>query len=75
LYWQPLFVIGYALSKPLARWREGGGQVSAPWLVMSTAAFAFVFLVRNPAALGLPLSMPLGDLAFVKVPLSPAEMV
>lgn len=75
LYWQPLFVIGYALSRPLTRWHESGGRVSAPWLLMSTAAFAFVFLVRNPAALGLPLSMPLGNLAFVKVPLSPAEMV
>jgi fucose 4-O-acetylase-like acetyltransferase len=75
LYWQPLFVIGYALSRPLARWHESGGRVSAPWLLMSTAAFAFVFLVRNPAALGLPLSMPLGNHAFVKVPLSPSEMV
>lgn len=75
LYWQPLFVIGYALSKPLARWHEGGGQVSAPWFLMSAAAFVLVFLVRNQAALALPLSLPLGNLAFVKVPLSPAEMV
>lgn len=75
LHWQPLFVIGYALSRPLARWHESGGRVSAPWLLMSTAAFVFVFLVRNPAALGFPLSLPLGDLAFVKVPLSPAEMI
>lgn len=74
-YWQPLFVIGYALSQPLARWRQGGGRVSALWLLMSAAAFTFVFLVRNPTALGLPLSLPLGDLAFVKAPLSSAEMV
>lgn len=75
LYWQPLFVIGYALSRPLTRWHESGGRVSAPWLLMSAAAFVFVFLVRNQAALALSLSLPLGNLAFVKVPLSPAEMV
>lgn len=75
LYWQPLFVIGYVLSPPLARWRMGGGRVSAWWLVFSAGCFTLLFLARNGAALGLSPALPLGGLVFVKVPLSPAELV
>jgi|APTNR8051073442_1049403.scaffolds.fasta_scaffold21735_2 hypothetical protein len=75
LYWQVLFVMGYAISQPLAHWRAGGGQVSARWLVLSTGSFALLFLVRNGTALGLPIPPPMGDLAFVKAPLNPAELI
>lgn len=75
LYWQVLFVVGYMISQPLAHWRAGGGQVSARWLVLSTGSFALLFLARNGTALGLPIPPLLSNLAFVKVPLNPAELI
>jgi hypothetical protein len=75
LYWQSFFVLGYALSEPLARWRATGGQVPTGWLTLGSAIFALVFIARNQAGLNLPLPLHLPELAFVKVPLSPAELV
>ncbi|MBX3026905.1 OpgC domain-containing protein [bacterium] len=72
LLWQAIFVTGYVLSDPLRRWFAAGP--TPRFLVAVSSAFALVFAVRNGAALGLPLPAPPAGLAFVKVPLSPAEL-
>lgn len=70
--WQLLFVWGYVGAPWFARLSSGGA--SRWWGSTVTTAFALVFLIRNGAALG----VPVGTLAqswFVKVPLSPGEAV
>lgn len=72
--WQPLYVLGYVASARFRSLRERGAPLSRRWLVLGSAGFALVFLVRNAAVLGVTLPPWLTRAAFVKVPLSPAEL-
>ena len=73
-YWQPLFVAGYIASHHLAAVRDRTGSISWRWLAVVSAAFATLFLLRNGAPMGLVAPSALPAWAFVKVPLSPAEL-
>jgi hypothetical protein len=73
-YWQILFVCGYLVSDHLDRVRDRDGHLSRRWLMLVSAAFGVLFVLRNGVFLGLlPATASLAG-AFVKVPLSPAEL-
>lgn len=74
-YWQPLFVAGYVVSHRIAGLRDSRGHVSGWWLAAISGAFAVVFLLRNGVSIGLVPPSALPALEFVKVPLSPAELL
>jgi len=73
-YWQTLFVAGYVVSRRLSGLRDPSGQIARWWLVLASAAFGVMFLLRNGAQLDLAVASALPAFAFVKVPLSPAEL-
>jgi hypothetical protein len=74
-YWQPLFVVGYVVSHQLGGLRSHGGGIAQWWLAIISGAFATAFLLRNGATIGFASAEVLPALAFVKVPLSPAELL
>ena len=74
VYWQTLFVAGYVASHHLAAVRDRSGAISWRWLALVSGAFAVVFLLRNGVSVGLAAPGTLPAWAFVKVPLSPAEL-
>lgn len=73
-YWQVLFVMGYVVAQGIPALRDDAGQIVRWWLVLVSVVFAAVFLLRNGGSLGLAVTSALPGLAFVKVPLSPAEL-
>ncbi len=74
VYWQPLFVAGYLASHQLAALRDGSGGISWRWLAAISGAFAVLFLLRNGISIGLLEPSAIPAWAFLKVPLSPAEL-
>jgi hypothetical protein len=74
-HWQILFVLGYLVSDQLGRLRDPEGRLAIWWLVLISVGFATLLLSRNGAALGLLAPSSSISRAFVKVPLSPAELV
>lgn len=73
-YWQSLFVAGYLVSRRLSSLRDPSGQIAWWWLVLVSAAFGLMFVLRNGAPLDLAVTSVLPAFTFVKVPLSPAEL-
>lgn len=74
VYWQPLFVAGYVASHRLDVLRAPSGRIAGWWRALVSLVFGVVFLLRNGAALELSIASALPTLAFVKVPLSAAEL-
>jgi hypothetical protein len=74
-YWQPLFVVGYVLSPHLAGLHSRAGSIPRWWLAAISGVFAILFLLRNGVSIGLAASPVPPAWAFVKVPLSPAELL
>jgi hypothetical protein len=74
-YWQTLFVAGYVLSPRLAGLHSSGGHIPRWWLTLISGAFVTLFLLRNGVSIGFGSSSLLPAWAFVKVPLSPAELL
>jgi hypothetical protein len=73
-HWQILFVLGYLVSDQLGRLRDAEGRLAVWWLALISAGFATLLLLRNGAALGLFAPSSSISRAFVKVPMSPAEL-
>jgi hypothetical protein len=73
-FWQPLFVLGYVVSRRLEHLRTRDGNISAWWLAIVSFSFAALFVVRNGASLDILAPGVLPDWSFVKVPLSPSEL-
>jgi hypothetical protein len=73
-YWQPLYVAGYVACHHLTAVCGSSGVISRRWLAVVSGAFVALFLLRNGVSIGLVAPATFSAWAFVKVPLSPAEL-